>query len=791
MQLLTTTLLMLFGGLTMAQQVSGYVTLPGGTPISHATVTVLGSGYTVLSDSAGYYMLMLHKGSFVIEIRHLGYASLAKDVYVQGDSMLVNFVLQAKTDALNDVIIMANKSPQHIADVPISVTALSAERIQDTRTWSLEDLRGLVPNYQYANLGVSYQQMQAIRGISVFSENSAVATYIDGVSALDVTGNGLELTDIESIEILRGPQGTLYGRNAMGGVLNIKSRQPTNKSTAYIELSTGNQGLQRYAAAFKTPLIRNTLFVSATVQYLKQFGFYFNDLSDKMTFDGRPLKGTEEDGQRMGDAESLYANMFLKWLVSANLQLSLNTKLQLDQSTGPSMYYQAVENEVTAIAKPYKMAVNSLGSHKRFVSNTSLAVTYAHTKFTLVSVSAFQRINQYYSNIDQDLYPYSLATGSTYHNAPEEPIPQNVLSQELRISSATSGKKLNWIAGTYMFYQAYDKRYATHYDKLALLFGEIPGVHVSQNDERNKGLAVFGQASYEIAGRWGFTMGLRYDLEHRFSTLAKFRIDSVGYKVYSQNQTNRMATFHALSPKAAVTFKVNASHNLYFSYARGFRAGGINTASNVTGYDIYKPEYSDNVEVGYKYRSSNSRYSAQAAVFYLYWQNLQLDLRTNSGVYVIHNIGNVQAFGLEIEAMAVPFKGFTVEVAIGYNHSRYQNFEFLGRNIKGNKTILAPPITMFTALQYQITLPKNFALLFRSECRYVGEQYFDLINSIKQSGYYVLNGRVELKFKTSALSFWVQNVTNSRYITYAMPGYFRYTILNRPRQLGTTLRLDF
>ena len=126
-----------------------------------------------------------------------------------------------KTKQLEPVTVTANKREESIIKVNTSITSLSAKKLEDTRTWGLSGLSALVPNYNYQELGVSFQQIQAIRGIQVFSENPAVSTYIDDVNNLDILANSFAFTDIERIEVLRGPQGTLYGRNAMGGVINI------------------------------------------------------------------------------------------------------------------------------------------------------------------------------------------------------------------------------------------------------------------------------------------------------------------------------------------------------------------------------------------------------------------------------------------------------------------------------------------------------------------------------------------------------------------------------------------
>jgi iron complex outermembrane receptor protein len=772
------------------QLVSGQVKSIHGNPIPFASIHVLNSPIQTVSDSLGRFKLSLSQGKYQLQIQALGYASKIEDIEVSTSDTNFELFMNDEITTLDEIIITANKKEENIIVVPVSATILTAEKINETRTWELEDLKALVPNYQYADLGVNYQQVQSIRGISVFSENPSVATYIDGVSALDVNANGIQFTDIERIEVLRGPQSTLYGRSAMGGVINIITKQPSNKTSMMFESSIGNQGLQRYALALKTPLKSNKLYIGINGQYQKQYGYYYNDLSNEMSFDGQPLKGISEDGQRVGDEESYYGNFLLKYIVNKNIDITFNSKFQKDQSIGASMYYQAVENEKTAIKNPYKLAVNKLGSHKRNINNNALSINYKHQYFQLTSVSSYQFIQQYYQNIDQDLTAYDLATGSTFHHKEGDAIPQQVLNQEIRLTSPNTNKKIKWTLGTYAFYQKYDKRYATRYERLALFFGETPGLQVAQNDEQNYGLALFAQTTYSLKEKMEFTLGLRYDSEWRKSTISKFNMDSLGNINYTVPEFNRSIHFSAFSPKAIITYLFQKNHHLYLSYSKGFRAGGINTASNLNGYETYNPEYSDNIELGHKINSKNGKHTLQTSLFYLYWTNLQLDLRTDNGIYVMHNIGNVKSMGFEIETSSKLIKRLRSDISIGYNNSHYQDFVFLNDNIKGNTTILTPSTTIFTGLQYELKLFKNNILLIRGEWRNFGKQYFDLANTIAQPNYSVFNSRIELKHNSMSIAFWVNNILNKNYISYSMPGYFKYTIINRPRSIGLTLKIS-
>lgn len=791
MRLLFLLFIIFFSFSAFGQKISGRVNSIDGKPVPFATISVLNLSKGTISDSLGNFEISLSAGAYKIMVSAMGFSSQVEDVVVDSSEVFIEFALQSEVRALDEVIVSANKTEQPLLDIPVSVTHLSAQQLLESRTWNLEDLRALVPNYQYADLGVSYQQVVAIRGISVFSENPAIATYIDGVNAFDVTANGLQMLDVEKIEVLRGPQGTLYGRNAMGGVINIVTGKPTAKAEGFFESGVGNLGLQKYSFGIKYPICKNLLFSGISGQYEKRFGYYFNDLSNKTSFEGIPLTGSKEDGERMGDEESYFLNYYLKWYPVDQFKTVFNFKTQRDQSTGASMYYQAVENEVTAVKNPYKMAVNDLGSNYRTLLNSSVSLIYSSPKISASSITAFQYILQQYEGIDIDLFPYDLGTGSTFADKSGDPIPQRVLSQEFRLASAENNSPLTWSVGSLFFDQSYNKRYATHYKRLALLFGEQPGIAVSQNDDTNSGMAVYGQFVFHLNEKWEFTTGLRYDYEERNSLISRFRIDSTGVRSYSVPEIAKSKKFNAFSPKGVVSYKLKSRNHFYISYCRGYRVGGINASTKATDYEFYNPEFSENFELGYKYFSENKKYSVQSSAFLIYWKDLQIDYRTDNGVYVVNNIGDVNSTGLEVEAEAKPLSFLHFNASIGINHSRYQQFNFLGDDIKGKHTILAPPVTIFAGIRFLALQKKAIKLTCISECRYMGDQYFDLINTIKQPAYSVLNAHIIADYKYVSVSGWVRNITDVHYLAYAMPGYFRYSILNRPRTIGFSVKVNF
>jgi iron complex outermembrane recepter protein len=773
-----------------AQVVRGRVLTAEGSAISQAKLHVLNTSLLGSSDSLGQYAIAMPSGTQTLLIEATGFATETATLTLVVDTIM-DIVLLPAGIKLDAVVITANKIEERLIAAPGSVTSLSAAQVAATRTLEISNLSGIVPNYQYGNLGVRYQQQVAIRGISVFSEDPATATYIDGVNALDISANGWQLFDIERIEVLRGPQGTLYGRNAMGGVINIVTRKPTNKTVGFAESSIGNQGLQRFGGGLRVPLRKDKLFLGLSAQGQRQFGFYTNDLSDKLTFLHDSLKGTPEDGARMGDEDSYYGNLSLKWVVGAKDMLQVNLKAQHDRSFGASMYYQAVENDSLALSRPYVMAVNDLGSNRRTVANGSVAWTHDFGGMALNYTAALQHVLQAYDHVDQDLWALDYASGSSFRKEVGDAYPQTVLSQELRLNSADKGHRLSWTAGAYAFHQVYAKQYATVYKRLALLFGQEPGVEVSKTHLQNTGVAAYGQVSYKLHPRLTVTGGLRLDYEYRKTTNAKFRVGDDGHWDYTLADTSLGKSYGALSPKVVVQHVVAPNHHAYLSYGRGFRAGGINMFTTLPGYQYFAPEYSDNFEVGYKAATPSNRLMVTGAVFLLWWQNLQLDLNPAVGVWVKDNIGDVRSMGAELECSAKPLPGMQIDGSFGYNRSQYLGFDYLGTEIKGNHTILAPRTTGYLGVQQLLPLSPSLGLLLRGEVRHIGHQYFDLVNTIAQPAYQLLNGSLGLETGKVHLSVWMQNILDATYITYAMPGYFRYTLLNRPRTMGITLGTNF
>jgi iron complex outermembrane receptor protein len=590
---------------------------------------------------------------------------------------------------------------------------------------------------------------------------------VDEVNSLDILANGFMFTDIERIEVLRGPQGTLFGRNAMGGVVNIVTRQPSNRREGFAEIGLGNLALQRHSAGFKLPLVRDRLFLGASGLYQGRKGYWINDTT------GTGGAEAAAQGRTVGGERNLYGNFYLKWLPSARFSATLNFKAQRDWSDETG-FFVSQPSETIAFANPDRIYLRRVGSHDRRISNTSLVLKYYSPAFTLTSISALQRISLAFEDIDFPGFYHSF-----WESAIGEPLPpQQVLTQEVRISSARRESKLQYTAGVFGFTQE-------GYEPSTNLAFEVgpEAYSIFRNISSNQGLALFGEASYRITPELKVTAGLRYDRELRESTFNGFGDASfiAGQFVQANPDTTVSGSYSALSPKAVLSYAPSAGSSLYLSYTRGFRAGGVNAQKLPAGIpQTFDPEYSDNFELGGKLLTPGGKLSLGAAAFLIRWQDLQFFNLVAPFTYARENVGDARSAGIELEASAIPVKGLQLDASFGYNATEYRAFSLTRLNfatgeelqipIGGNRLSNAPASTFFLGAQYTLPLPGKLRITLRGEARRVGEFYTDIQNSLRQPAYTVLNARISVELNQQySLVFWGQNLNDAVYLAFGTP----------------------
>jgi len=797
--------LLFFLGITAlhAQSVKGKIRSSNGSPIEAVTVSILNTDRSTVADNHGEFVFNnLKAGIYQISFSSVGYATQLKEVVVDADKTSeLAITLTEQNQQLGEVVVTANKREEDILKVATSITSLSSKKVEDTRTWGLKDLTALVPNYSYQELGVASQQLQSIRGIQAFSENPAVSTYVDDVNNLDILANGFAFTDIERIEVLRGPQGTLFGRNAMGGVVNIITKKPTNKASGFLEAGAGNQGLQRYAGGFKTPLIKDKLFLGLTGLFQTKDGYFRNDTTGTGATDG------SVNGKLVGGEKNLYGNMFLKYLPSSRFSLTLNIKGQRDWSNNTG-FMISQPSDAIAFAHPDKVYLRRIGEHKRNIINNSLVAKYFGSNFTFTSISAYQNIRLGYKDVDFPGFYHTFYDKKVGELLP----PQEVYSQEFRISS-NSAKKFQYTAGLYGFSQkGYEPTTNLVYELSAgeaLFYGLPAGSYIIyRNRSRNYGVAGFGELSYAFTDKLKGTAGLRYDYEKKQSTFNGFGDAALvgGNVIDFVKDTTAKGNYAALSPKLSLGYSINEKSTVYITYSRGFRSGGINAQRFPASSGVkqtFDPEYSDNFEVGYKTSIAGNKVSISTSAFLIEWKDMQLYNLVAPFTYARENVGNAQSMGLEAEISAIPVKGLQLDGSIGLDKTKYKDFALTRVNfgtgvetktqVGGNSLSNTPSHTIYIGAQYELPITKKLKAVVRGEIRNIGKYYADMQNSLKQPSYTLVNTRVGLTYGKSSLFFWGQNLTNDKYLLYGPSdtSFGRTVLMASPSTYGVTLSTKF
>lgn len=770
----------LFASAQQSVALKGKVINSAGEAISNATIQLLNTNFFTTSDNNGDFSFQnIAIGKYVIKINAMGYSSFSRKVIIQNQTeKLIVFKLSAYGNELDEVTVSAQKTDANPQDLPLSISALSDKQVTEYKIWDIKDITAIVPNLYAANPGDN-RNVTSIRGITSTSYDPAIAVYIDGVNQFGLDTYISQLQDIERIEVLRGPQGTLYGRNAMGGVINIITKQPSNLSDGFVEVGIANYNQQRINAGLKFPIVKNKLFFGLNGLYTKRKGFYTNTFNNS-NFDKQ---------------HSSVGNYYLKFLPSNKLSVTLNTKYVNNSNDGAFPLASSIND---ALDNPYSLNQNNIAEMVDKTFNASLSLNYNAAKFNVVSQTAYQsNYRVYKSPIDADFSPidgYSIINnyGRDWNNV-------NVLSQELRFSSsATSTSNSKWIAGTYLFHQDNPVKQGTHIGNDGNLLGAPQSniTYINTNTGKGNGVALFGQGTYALNKKLDLIFGLRYDYETKKLAVKGEEQPDGSNSTTSFPQTTASANFNAFSPKAGLQYKTSENSNLFATYNRGFRTGGISQLSGDPREALltYQPELSDNFEIGSKNIFFENRLKLNISAFFTSINNAQVPtLLLPDAITVTKNAGKLNSKGIELQMDIIPIKNLELNYNFGFTDAKYKQLDLpdngATQTFKNNKQIFTPTVTSMLATQYNYYVNKNVRTFARMEWRYLGEQYFDLANNLKQNPYHLFNARLGIAAKNTELTLWAENITNKTYVDYAYS--FGAAHLGTPRTYGLLLRTNF
>ncbi|MBK5540439.1 TonB-dependent receptor [Pseudomonas sp. TH05] len=631
---------------------------------------------------------------------------------------------------LAPVRVTANKIEQTQEQVPASLSVLNAEDLRKGGIDDLERLARVTPGFTFQPFGQSGTNLPVVRGLtsSPTAFSSSMLMLVDGVPTLMGQGFDHNLLGVEQVEILRGPQSTLYGRNAEAGVLSIRTRQPGAEPYARIEAGIGSRDQRTLSADASTALVPDTLYAGVSGQWLEQDGFI-------------------DDGYRGGqadDRERHSARMVLRWTPSLNTDVNLRYSRQ-DYRDGASLW-----GAVNASRREVRSGTPSW-NHS---SGRSLSLDVLHEFDSGLKLRSITARNDFYDRVQQDtdFMPADLFhLRRDYH--------MNTLSQEFRLEG--QWRDSQWLLGAYADRDDHDLSYQ---QKLPL--------RLTRTDVQLGGntTALFGQWVMPLAERWTLTLGARAEQD-------KVHIDpAIGSRQSDQWQR--------LTPKAALQYEWQPDAYLYGSYSEGFRAGGFNAFSSAANYPGYDPEKVKTYEVGAKGWMDDKRLRYSAALYWMDVRDMQVQQMIQPGVVYITNAASARSTGLDLEAEYLLADNWRLVSAVGLNRTRFQSFREGSNDYQGNRNPYAPDLTGHLSLRYDA--PQGWWA--QGGVSAVGKTYLDSANQYSRGGYGLIDLNAGYDFSHYGISAYVKNAADKRYDAV---GYLNGTarVYSPPREIG--LRVSY
>lgn len=658
---------------------------------------------------------------------------------------------------LGEIIISGSKNEMKLKQLPASVSLMTKTTVQDDNIQNLTDVTAIAPNLFMPDYGSKLTSPVYIRGIGSRINSPGVGLYVDGVPYLEKAAFNFDFFDVERIEVLRGPQGTLYGRNTIGGVINIETISPFDFQGLKASVGTGAYGQFESNAGYYHR-VNDKFAASLTALYKHHDGFYTNEFRE------HKLDRSDVTGFRNKIIWKPAPYFTVKNIASYE---------HSDQGGYPYAIYDSTAGEAQDIR------YNHFSSYLRDMFSDALSIQYKNNNFELRITSSYQMLDDK-QEIDQDFSPdsiYFVTQGQLQH----------MQSNEI-IARSTNNATYNWLFGAFNFTQVFDK--AVDVDIFAQNMQVLKGY-----DHRITGNALFHQSELKL-GNLTLTGGIRFDFEND-------RQDYTYDMVMSGNMipvddTSATIDYFEILPKLAANYRFNGT-NMYAVIARGYKTGGFNSSFDADHPEhmTFDSEYSINYEIGVKTALLNKQLYADLALYYIDWSQQQIYESNPSGRGShLTNAGESVSKGAELTVKTIPICGYVTSLSYGYSHATFQRYEVNDSvNFDGNFIPYAPRHTLSVRLSKTYELHNSNLLdKMRISLLYTaaGKIYWNEENTASQDFYGLLSTRLSFIKGKFALNFWRKNLLETRYHAFAFDALGnQYVQPGKPSHYGVSLSYNF
>ena len=713
---------------------------------------------------------------------------------------------------LEEIVVTAQKREQNLQDVGISITAFTGDQMRELGFQSTTDLVAHTPGLRYvSNFGDGNNAAFSLRGVGLndFAEinESAVAVYVDEIYHATLAGLGFQLFDIERTEVLKGPQGTLFGRNATGGLVHFVTKKPTDEFEGYIDATYGKYDQVRLEAAAGGPL-GEALAARVSVLYHDHDGYRDSRVpgvasansTDIYSVRGQLLFTPVDNLEILASAHIAQADQ-----VSASYEHSVTTYAP----NGASQISAGITDIVdcTLIGLPNVTGTDCLGyrdtdgdvqasdnDREPFLELDTAGVTfnvqYNADAFNVTSITAFEYVDKFFGeDTDAHFYPLFLVTN---------PVDSKQWTQEIRLHGETG--RLNWTTGFYYYYR--DIKSGTRTD--ASPFGIFNNLVV--NSQLSNSWALFGHGEYELSENWSFIGGVRVTSEEsEYNFLSREELIPGVPDIVFNRATDGDAARHDdtnVSFRAEIDWRPDENMLVYGAISRGVKAAGFNTSLGLGPVTFpYDEETLHAFELGIKSTLLNGTTRFNAAVFYYDYSDYQSFSFAGLTPFVSNQDANV--FGFEAELVTNPWEGWEFLFGVSVLDSEAEDVITdiaIGPNAGGiivnnRDLVLAPDVTFNGLARYEWAMLGGI-MSIQGDFSFVGEQYFDINNHPdSREGSYIL-GNARFAYTSPddnyEISLAVKNLADEDYRVYNIPlaqfGGFSQNMIGRPRWVSGTIR---
>lgn len=637
-----------------------------------------------------------------------------------------------------------------------AVSTINVQQLHNQQIVNLKELTAVMPNFYMPDYGSYANTPVYIRGIGTKSKGSAVGFYVDGVPHFESSAFNIDLSDIATVNVFRGPQGTLYGRNTIAGIINVYTHNPLDYQRTRIKVGYGRYN-DFIAQASNYAKISEKFGISTVVSYHHNDGMFTNHFLN-------------EKADKLNEGEG---RIGFYWRPTTNWLLHLNSTLTYSEQNGyPYAPYDIVKDELLPIS------YNRNSTYRRLISSTGLNAQYENNHISFNSQTSYQFIKSH-QGLDQDFTPQDVYfVDNSYH--------QNMLSQELTLKSNDKGR-YQWIIGLFGMLL-----HSNQFAETSYFTRDFSTPTTYKNP--TAGYAIYHQSSYNIWRGMSATVGLRFDYEHAKTTYNQDKTTlSTGVTTHAKDFVSS-ASFHQFTPKFTLQYLTNKDNLYYISITRGYKPGGFNTIFKTDAERTYDPEYSWNYEVGTRLKFLNGRLTAEADLFYIDWRHMQTTYTVPGVGNVIANAGHTDSKGFELSLAYHPIKSLQLNLNYGYTHARYLEYKKSAReDFSGNRLPMVPNHTLSLNGTYTI-MPAGWfdKIIFNTGLTGLGRIYWADDNIVRQNFYATLNAKVSLTKGIFTWEVWGKNLTATDYMAYGFKAsQGNYAQRGKPLTFGTAVSVSF